>query len=106
MATLVPLQATRAGVSRALVAASVAGDTYDNTSSPYVEINNGSGASITVYAAIYVDGQTIIQGRSWAVGAGVGLKIAPMGSNYNDPATGRVSLTYSAITTVTIGVFY
>jgi hypothetical protein len=59
-----------------------------------------------MYAALYVDGQTIVQGRSWTVGAGVGLKIAPMSSSYNNPANGRVSLTYSDVTTVTIGVFY
>lgn len=106
MATLTVTPVTSAGVVATLVAASAGGDVYDNSNSPYIEINNASGGSITLYAAIYADGQTIVQGRSWSVGAGVRLKIAPRGSTYNDPSTNRVSLTYSAVTSVTVGVFY
>lgn len=107
MATLTPVQITRAGVAvTTLTAAAAGGDVYDNSSSPYLEFLNSSGGAITVYAAMYVDGQTIVQGRSWSVGAGVRLRIAPNGSSYTNPADGRVSLTYSGVTTFFVGVFY
>lgn len=106
MALLTATQITRAGVTKTLVAANAGGDTYDNSLSPYVELNNGSGASITVYAAVYVDGQTIIQGRAWVIGAGLRVAIAPMTASYSNPADGKVSLTYTGVTTLTVGIFY
>lgn len=106
MALLTVTPITRQGVDvTTLVAASAGGDTYPNASSPYLEINNGSGSPITVYAAIYADGQTVVQGRSWAIPAGKRYRIQPMPTNYNNPADNTVSLTYSAVTTVTVGVF-
>ncbi len=106
MATLVPTQVTRAGVTETLSSAAVGGDVYDNSNSPELVILNGSGAPITLYAAVYADGQTIVQGRSWTIGAGLRVRIAPMTAVYNNPSNGFVSLTYSAVTTVTIGLYY
>lgn len=108
MATLTPVQITSTGVAVTTLPNSAAGggDVYDNTLSPYIEINNGSGVSITLYAAIYADGQTIVQGRAWTVGAGVRMRIAPRNSSYVNPANNQVSLTYSAVTTVTIGLYF
>lgn len=106
MALLTPVQITRAGTTITLVAAAAGGDTYDNANAPTLEINNASGSPITVYAAIYADGQTIIQGRAWAIAAGARVRIAAMTGQYSNPANGQVSLTYSGVTTLTVGVHY
>ena len=107
MATLTPVNITRAGVTvTTLTAAAVGGDVYSNANSPYLEFLNSSVGEITVYAAIYADGQTIVQGRSWAIPAGARVRIAANGSAYTHPTTGMVSLTYSGVTTFFVGVFY
>jgi hypothetical protein len=107
MATLTPVNITRAGVTvTTLTAAAAGGDVYDNSNNPYMEFLNSSGGSITVYAAIFADGQTIVQGRSWAIAAGARVRIAPNGASYTNPANGQVSLTYSGVTTFFVGVFY
>lgn len=106
MATLTVTPITRAGVAvTTLTAAAAGGDVYDNSASPYMEFLNSSGGAITVYAAAYYEGQTVVQGRSWSVGAGVRLRITPNGSNYTNPADGKCSLTYSGVTTFFVGVF-
>jgi hypothetical protein len=106
MATLTVTPITRAGVVvTTLTAAAVGGDVYPNASSPYLEFLNSSGADITVYAAVYVDGQTIVQGRAWVIAAGARVRILPNGSSYTHPSTGMVSLTYSGVTTFSVGVF-
>lgn len=106
MALLTPQQVTRAGTTITLVAASAGGDTYDNASAPILEVNNASGATITIYAAIYVDGQTIIQGRAWPIVSGARVRIAAMTGQYSNPADGKVSLTYTGVTTLSVGVSY
>jgi hypothetical protein len=106
MALLTPIAVTRAGVDiTTLNAASAGGDTYNNATSPDLEVLNGSGAPITVYAAVYVDGQTIAQGRAWAIPAGKRYRIQAMPGNYTNPADGLVYLTYSAVTSLSVGVF-
>lgn len=105
MALLTVVPIVRAGTVITLTAAAAGGDTYDNTLAPRLEINNGSGSPITVYAAIYADGQTIVQGRNWVIAAGTRVRIAPMPGNYTNPSNQQVSLTYSGVTTLTVGVF-
>lgn len=106
MALLTPQQVTRAGTVITLTAAAAGGDTYDNTNAPQLEVNNGSGAPIDVWAAIYADGQAIVQGRKWTIAAGARERIAAMPGQYTNPADGKVSLTYSGVTTLTVGVSY
>lgn len=107
MATLTPIQITRAGILVTLAAAAAGGDVFDNSlANTHIEVLNGAGVSQTVFAATYFDGISIVQGRSWVLAAGERRKIGPFTANYVDPATGRVSLTYSAVVTLTIGVFY
>jgi hypothetical protein len=108
MATLTPQRVVRTGngTLKSMAAASGGGDVYANTGKEWIEITNGGGAGITVYAALVVDGETIAQGKDFAVGAGETRMIAPMPPNYYNDANGRVSLTYSGVTSVTIGVFY
>lgn len=108
MATLTPAQVVRTsnGTLDTLTAAAVGGDVYANTGREWIEILNGSGSSITLYAALVVDSETIVQGKDWVIGAGERRKIAPLPTSYYNDSNGRVSLTYSAVTSVTIGIFY
>lgn len=106
MANLSVQQLTRAGIAGALAAAAGGGDTYDNTGEEWIEVDNGSGGAITLYAAMYVDGQTVVQGMSVSIPAGERRLIKPLPMNpYTNPANGRVSLTYSGVTSLTIGIF-
>lgn len=106
MATLTPTQITRTGIADTLTAAAAGGDVFTNTSREWLEINNGGGSSITLYAAFVADGTTIVQGKSWTIANGTRQKIGPFPTSpYND-SSNRVSLTYSGVTTVTVGVFY
>ena len=104
---LTPTQITRAGIAGTLASANVDGNYFANTGKEYLEVVNGSGSSITVTAAGYADSQTVASFRQWTVGAGARQLIGPFPSTpYSDPSTGRVNITYSAVTTVTVGVFY
>jgi hypothetical protein len=71
-----------------------------------IVVDNGHDSPQTVYAAMYIDGQTVVQGMSVAVPAGARRLIKPLPMNpYTNPANGRVSLTYSGATLLTIGIF-
>jgi hypothetical protein len=96
------------GLTPALVAAAGGGDTFVNTGAQFVEINNASGAPITVTFAIpfSVEGQTI-PGKAVAIPAGQRRFIGPWPvSYYNDASTPSVlTMTYSGVTSLTVGVF-
>ena len=102
---LTPTQLTRAGVVESLTAANADGNYYTNSGKEWVEILNGSASPITVTASGLVDGLTVASLRTWTIAAGARRKIAPLTRDYND-AQGRVNLSYSDVTTVTVGVFY
>ena len=106
MALIIPITVTRGGVDiTTLTPASGGGDTYNNGTAPDLEILNGSGTPTTVYAALYVDEQIIVQGRSWVIPAGKRYRILALPGNYSNPADGTVSLTYSSATSLSIGVY-
>jgi hypothetical protein len=106
MANLTIQSVTRAGIAGALAAAAGGGDTYDNTGEEWIEVNNGHSSPQTVYVALYADGQTIVQGLSYAIPNGERRLIKPLPMNpYTNPSDGRVHLTYSGVTSLTIGIF-
>lgn len=103
MATLAVTELTTAGITDTLAAAAGGGDTFPNTGSEWFEINNGGGAGITVTftpANTYL-GETISP-RAVSVSNGVRKKIGRF-----PPAIfgTSVAVTYSAVTSVTVGVF-
>jgi hypothetical protein len=109
MANLTSVAIPRAGVAVTTLpnSASASGDTYDNTGTQMPEFANSTGASITVYAAGYLDGQTVAQFRSWTIPANGRFRIGILpGTPYNDPATGRVNFTYSTHTGLTVGLYH
>lgn len=110
MATLTPTAISRAGVVQTMASASVGGDALaNNVGTQYLIYTNGSGSSITVTMAFAstatVDGQSATN-RTVAIGAGVTKLIGPFPpTDYNDPATGNVLLTYSGVTSLTVAAF-
>lgn len=87
-------------------AAVAASDTFANTGQEVVLINNGSGGSInvTITTPATVDGLAV-EDRVVAVANGVTKAIGPFKTGvYNDSATGLVTVTCSATSSVTIKV--
>jgi hypothetical protein len=98
---------TRAGIVDALAAANVDGHTIDNSAERmWIEVLNGSGASInvTIDVVVSVDGLSVTD-RVVAIAAGVRKKIGPFLSNIYNDGNGDILVTFSAVTDVTIGAF-
>lgn len=89
----------------ALVAAASGGDTAEIRDGAFLVVNNGSGSTVTVTVATpgTVKGLAIGQATMAILAGDVG--IMPL-TNIFRQTTGRANITYSAVTTVTVGVFY
>jgi hypothetical protein len=85
--------------------AAAGGDTCATGTDVRLFVKNGSGASIvvTVVTPGTVDGDLAIADRTVTVAAGVTAAV-PMTDLYRNPSTGVASITYSAVTTVTVAV--
>jgi hypothetical protein len=96
----------RAGLTESLETANADGNFYTNTGNEWLEISNTDSSLHTVYAAVYADGLTFVQGRSWDVTEGTRVKVAPLPpSPYND-GNSKVQLTYDDATGMKVGLFY
>lgn len=107
MATLVAQTLSpSAGITPTYAAASVGGDELPADGRTWLAVVNASGGSITVTAVstITVSGLTV-QDPTFTVGAGVTKWLGPFDGSIYGNASGRVAITYSAVTTVTVGVF-
>jgi hypothetical protein len=109
MATLTVQKTIRtgSGLSPALSPADVAGDVFVNTGKEWIEIDNADGTStdLTIISPRTSDGLEIAD-RVITIPAGGRRLIGPLPvSVYNDPATNEVSLMYSKITGLTVGIF-
>jgi len=109
MATLSVQTIDRAGdgLTPSFAAAAGGGDEFPNTGREFIVVKNGSGATITVTA---VTPQTVsglgVADEAYAVPASGERYIGPFPpSTFNNTSTGRVSLTYSGVTSLTVGVF-
>ena len=106
MAVLTVLEVSRAGVSGALTAAAGGGDSFANDGRTYFDVNNGGGSPITV---TFVTQQTVdglaVADLAVAVSNGVRSKIGPFPPGIYNDANGRVQVTYSGVTTVTVNPF-
>lgn len=108
MAVLTPTAITRAGHSLAGAPADVAGDSFANTGHEYVVVKNTDAASHTVTFAVQatLDGLSVSGGKVVTVEAGATKIIGPFPPNiYNNAATGRVAMSYDAVTSVSVAVF-
>lgn len=104
MAALVIQPTVPAGLIPALVAASVGGDTMPAGDHNYLDVKNASGGSINVTIAGNVPcSQGFNHATVVAVAAGAETRIGPLPASRYGDSTGTVNITYSAVTTVTVG---
>ena len=105
MAVLTVQNISRAGldVTAALAAADSEGDSWGNTGTEYLAVNNGSGSSITVTLAYQkqFDGASATN-RTVAVAAGRLALIGPFPQHLYNASNQRASVTYSSVTSVTV----
>src|SRR6478672_3621863 len=106
MAQLTVTPITRAGIAGTLAAAAGGGDSFANNGQVYVEVVNGGGSPITVSIAISasIDGISV-PARTVSVTNGQRRLIGPFPTGQYNDANGLVQLTYSGVTTVTVGAF-
>lgn len=106
MALLATQAVGLAGTTLTLAAATGGGDTFTPGDNVFLEVNNGSGAPITVtidskVLSNYGTDEDIIV--SVAAGARVGIGPLPA-QRFADPNTGLGNITYSGVTTLTVGM--
>jgi hypothetical protein len=102
MATLTPTPVLRAGIAKNSVAASAGGDTLTNTGKEWIEVDNASGGALTVTISATIDG-TLVALQAVSVPATTGhRKIGPFPPHLYGTA---VAITYSGVTSLTIGAY-
>lgn len=110
MATITPQVITRLGIAETSVAASAGGDALQCGPNFFFKVVNGGASPITVTLAI----PSVVSGYSGVVYTNTQVVvpntenrlIGPLnGQIYADPITGLCTVTYSAVTTVTVRLF-
>lgn len=100
-----------AGVADVTIAANAGGNSFINTGYEFAEVINGSASSITVTIDAYPSGGQgspdglAVTDPTVAVAAGTRRKIGPFRKRLYNNATEKVTLTFSATATVTVGVY-
>lgn len=106
MALLTVTKITRSGVLESLVAASSTGDQFPNDGKVFLVVRNGGAAAITVT----VDATSSVKGVpfqdvQFSVAAGETRFAGPWPPEIFNDSNGRVNITYSSVTSVTVGAF-
>jgi hypothetical protein len=105
MATLAYQQVKTSGVALSLAAANGGGDSIPPNANGALVVKNGGGSGITV--TVVVPGNTKYGPANpdiaVSVAAGATELIGPLPNDLRNPTTGLVDLTYSGVTTVTVG---
>lgn len=109
MAVLTTQDVVLTGLTEALVAASVGGDSFDNNGQCVLVVENGSGAPITVTIE---DPNTSTPKGAAQFNPDVPVVVAAGGKAYIGPFApfrfntpdGRVNVTYSAVNLLSVGV--
>lgn len=106
MALLAAQQVTIAGTLIIYTAAAGGGDTLAPNDHAFLCVKNGGGSPITV--TVVVPGNTKYGQAAPDVPVTIAnateKEIGPFPADLADPVTGLVSITYSAVTSVTVGV--
>lgn len=108
MATLTTQNITRLGIAESLVAAAGGGDACEVGQDMMLKVVNGGGSSINVTLAIPAGASSIpnVPYTSAVIAVANGahrwIKIGP---EMRDPTTGLCTITYSGVTSVTVGAF-
>jgi hypothetical protein len=108
MAQLAVQSIDRLGLAPGYVAATGGGDTFDPTESPFLHVKNGGGSAITV--TVLSPGEII----SFVTKTSSGVSVPAGGErmigsypaeHFRDATDGLAHITYSGVTSVTVGVF-
>lgn len=106
MATLTVTDLAATGITYTLASAAGGGDEFSNSGREFLVVANGGVGSITV---TLVTQQTIgglaLADQAVTVGAGVTKLIGPFPTLVYNDNNSRVQVTYSGVTTVTVGAF-
>jgi hypothetical protein len=107
MATLAVTQLLATGaVEPALTAAAGGGDQFPNNGRTYLKVTNGGGAPITVTIASQRScDQGSTHNTTNSITNGTTELMGPFPTERFNDALGMVQVTYSAVTTVTVGAF-
>jgi hypothetical protein len=89
----------------ALVAATSGGDDCQTGAGVFLAVKNADASSHTVTLAIpqLIDGDRTVQARVVTVAAAK-TELIPVTDRYRNPSTGRATITYDAVTSVTVAV--
>ena len=103
MATLSVQTISRDGLEATYDAAAGGGDEFTNSGDEFIHIKNGdvSAMTLTIVTQATVDGQAVGD-RTVAVPAGEERIVGPFPTGTYNDGTGKVQLTYSAVTSLTI----
>jgi hypothetical protein len=107
MALLATQQIQQAGLVPALAAASGGGDTFEPGDHVFLHVKNADSGphTVTIVTTATEFGQPVAD-LAVVVAAGTERLIGPLiDAEFNDPSAGVGSITYSAVTSVTVGVF-
>lgn len=107
MATLTATAVSAAGTANSTSSAAAGGDKVKPIGDRvFFEVTNGGGSSITVTIPSYstVRGQAVAD-RTVSVAASATKKIPVYADLNTNPSDGLASITYSAVTSVTVGAY-
>ena len=106
MATLTVQEISRSGITPSYGAAAGGGDQFPNDGRTYLHIKNGGGSSITLTVAtqMTVDGKAVADDAITVTNAQERV-VGPFPPGIYNDANGMVQLTYSGVTSVTVGAF-
>ncbi len=105
MATLVPQDVSTAGVVPTYAAATSGGDQFANDGKTMVHVKNGGTTTTVTVASQQACSQGATHNTAVAVTSGGERMIGPFDTSRYSDSGGNVLLTYSAVTSLTIGVF-
>jgi hypothetical protein len=106
MATLATQNVTRTASTITPVAAAAGGDAMECGPKMALEVTNGGGSPITVTLAIPAASSAYSNiayaSSTMSVPAGASRRFGSVDGMYRDPTTGLCTITYSAVTSVTV----
>lgn len=110
MATLTTQAIARTGIAPSYASAAGGGDACETGDDIFLQVKNASGGSITVTIAVPSSASTTpgvtYTNTTVSVPATTGDRmIGPISSIYKDPTTGLATITYSGVTSLTVGCF-
>lgn len=100
-----PVPLTGLQLDSQLVSATSGGDTARTGAGCFLVVKNGDASShtATLHVPATIDGDLTISSRAVPVAAGK-IQFIPLTDRYRDPATGLASITYDAVTSVSVAV--